>query len=94
MKNCNSNIRTKFWKSTTIMENLYRALFVSVLAIIAITITSCEEDEICPGITCAIGQLQLIDCTCIEDPSNGSASGEQIVSENITTDVTLSLIHI
>ena len=70
------------------MENLYRALFVSVLAIIAITITSCEEDEICPGITCAIGQLQLIDCTCIEDPSNGSSSGEQIVSENITTDVT------
>ena len=70
------------------MEKLYRALFVSFLAIIAITITSCEDDEICPGITCAIGQLQLIDCTCIEDPSNGSSSGEQIVSENITEDVT------
>ena len=69
------------------MRNFLKVLFVSIVAIMATTFTSCDDDEICPGITCGIGELQLVDCSCIPDPSLNT-SGEQVVSENITTDVT------
>lgn len=60
-------------------------LTLLTLATLITIMISCNEDTGCDT-TCAVGQIQAIDCTCFTNEV--SESCEELIETNITTDVT------